>query len=146
MPIGLIDSACLYEVVEALNAKKPTDCHAWAWMGAVEAACAIIGSDNIRLAPSPASSGPASGSYAELTNGLRGYLGTKRPDDPAITASALRNTRSWAMRNPSIIMSWYQQLKVDTPEFTLWLEWAIDNAWKEHAARLGGLFDADLIP
>ncbi len=145
MTIGLLENTCLYEVLETLDMQVPEACHIWAWTGAVEATCVLIESAHLKLAPSPAQDGPASGRFGLLVAGLADILDTVVVTDKDI-ASARTTTRRWARENPKRIALAYDDLLHETPAFIPWLDWFKRNVWTEHARRLGGLFDPYFIP
>src|SRR6266478_9334630 len=85
-----VDGTCLYEVLEALSCRGPEDCHSWAWKGAFEVSCAVLGVEHLRMIPNP-SPGHPSGAFGRLLIDLADILATVEAGPPARSA-AIRKT------------------------------------------------------
>lgn len=116
LTVDLVDSASLYAVYETLSFKDPSDCHKWAWSSSVEVACVIIGSSNVRIAPSPNPAGYPTGPYEVLCRTLGIPAGTTRPPDMA-TKTALKKTKRWVRDNARGMSADYQRMLRDALEF-----------------------------
>jgi hypothetical protein len=145
MTIAYIDSTCLYQIVDVLSRSDPDKCYEWAWKTAIETSCALINSQNVRLAPSPTRDGPASGSFGELTLGLSEFVGIAE-SLPAVRTNAMEATKTWTRNNCDLLLRSHQELLQDQDNFAPWLDWALFNIWEEHSRRLNGLFDPIFIP
>jgi hypothetical protein len=144
MVVGMMDNTCIYEVVEALSSNGPAKCHLWAWKSAVEVTCVIVGSQHLRLAPSPTRDGLPSGQFGQLLLGLSEFVQTAEAA-PAAAKSAKQATKRWLRDHPGRVAETYR-VTARSAEFRAWLDWFTRNVWEEHASRLGGLFDPDFIP
>src|SRR5215217_3971421 len=144
MSEGYIDSASVYEVVEALSYGRPEECAPWAWQGALVTSCALACTENIKVAPNPARPEGASGPYDALLTALGGNLRISQPGEGVVRA-AQETTKKWATQQREVIQTAYEQLK-GTEAFGKWLDWVLPNVWSEHARRLNGLFDPAFIP
>ncbi len=145
MTVGLVDNTCLYEVVRTLSYRSPEECPRWAWKSAVETTCLIVGSQHLRLAPSPTKDGAASGSFGKVLAGLADVLGTVE-STAEVQSAARTNTKRWARGQSVNIRETYHTLMTQDSDFDQWLEWFIGKVWEEHSKRLGGLFDPAFIP
>ena len=145
MTAGLIETICLYEVVEALDASKPEDCHLWSWTSAVEATCALIGSRHLQLAPSPTQDGAASGPLGLILSRLANDVVGVAVPPPGDVRASKSTVKRWAKAHPDLLRNVYADLK-RSKEYDAWLDWFSRNVWIEHANRLGGLFDPSFIP
>ncbi|WP_157252214.1 hypothetical protein [Nonomuraea typhae] len=140
----MIDTASLYEVIEALDRQRPADNHVWAWQSAVEATCMIVFTENLRLAAGPTGEGAASGAYGLLRSRFDGQLAGAAPS-ARVAAAARTGTLRWARRNTLRIRQTKERLERQE-SFQRWLTWCIENAWVEKSARHRGLFDATFVP
>jgi hypothetical protein len=68
--IDLVDSTCIYEVLEVLNASRPEQCHSWAWHSCVEVSCSLLDVENLAMAPSPDLRSAPSGAFGRLIQSL----------------------------------------------------------------------------
>jgi hypothetical protein len=145
MSQGFIDSASIYEIVRITE--QPNANSIWALRSVVELTCLLITSPYITMAPAPGKTAPASGPYGILMEGLieSNLLRTQKLE-PVIEKRALELTKRWVKRNPDKIHSAYEALKADQGNFGSWLDWCVTRAWPEHATRLGGLLNPELIP
>jgi hypothetical protein len=144
MVATMIDTASLYEVIEALDHRRPADNHAWAWQSAVEATCMIIFAQNVRLSAGPTRQAAASGAYGRLRSRFEDHLTTAIP--PAhIQTVARTGTLRWARRNVTHLRQTKDRLERQD-SFQRWLTWCVENAWTEKSARHRGLFDAAFVP
>lgn len=137
---GYIDSASIYSLVQVLSYKRPEECFNWAWESAVQVIAILTNTNHLRLAPSPDSTGEASGPYGELTLGISRLI---RPIEAPqeIRQSAVEATKRWAARNTGRIQSEYQKMKTDEVNFSKWQNWLVAHEWTEHTQRHGALFD-----
>lgn len=141
----IIESTCLYEIVEALDTGRPDGCHEWSWTGAVEATCALAWCDQLRMAPSPTQDRAASGKFGLLMDGIADVAGIADVSE-SVAADARRKTARWAKEHIPAIRDAYENLRTQEPAFPIWLDWFSRNVWQEHSQRLGGLFDPGYIP
>lgn len=151
---GYIDSASIYEVLLALERSDPTESYPLGWNTALNVTSAVMSAKKLRVAPAPASEGGAGGSYSQIMKGLASIASVaKEPNDP-IQAIALRRTMGWASQLPTQDLLRSQltlykkpeaEGKLECSDFPRWLEDHIVWEWREHAARLNGLFDEHFI-
>ena len=144
MTEGFIDSASIYSVVEILTQERPSKCTKWAWGSACQAGIALIGTENLKLAPGPGSFSEASGPYGKLMLGLTSFIGQSSPI-PRKRNQALRKTKEWAKTSSEEVKSAYEDLKADKDNFANWLDWSITHAWVENCKRLGALFNIEFL-
>ena len=143
MAILNIDSASLYQLLPSLQAGSSSVTE-WGWHTSLEVTCSLLSVPTARISPSPSTSQAATGAYDRLNSLLYGIVDHRRPSSDTI-ASALARTRSWIRRDVRQIREYLAELRSDEANFWPWLAWSIRNAWREHATRLDGLFNADFI-
>lgn len=144
MPIHVIDSASLYQLLPTLEAGHTRALTAWSWRTSVEVTCALISASNTRIAPAPAAPKGASGNYAILTKALKSVV-THKPPTARNHQLALQRTKNWASANTPRLKECLASLRADERNYQPWLCWAIRNAWLEHTTRLNGLFNDDFL-
>lgn len=145
MSIGFIDSASLYEIVRITA--QPSNSSRWTLQSAVEVTSLLIDSHHFNVAPAPGTTGLASGPYALLMGRAieSGFVGLYRLE-PKTERTAVKLTKQWVNRNLVRFRNAFERLKSDQTDYEVWLDWAITQAWPEHAMRLGGLFNPQFIP
>jgi len=152
MSEGYIDSATMHEVIAALMHKRPEECYAWAWQGAIETTCTLIGTEHLKLPPAPGFEGATSGLYADFLQILSSIVSRSRPTGD-IEQKARRQAKAWVRRNATGIRSHYEQLKMDKQNFARWLNPNVSDKWTdrwpgfniEHSRRLDGLMDRTFL-
>lgn len=145
MTEGYIDSASTYEIVTTLRLNRILEVYPWAYCTAIEVTALLINAEYLKLAPSPGTSGLASGPYGFLMEKLVGIVSHAKPTE-SIVALSCERTRCWASRNTDLVHNAIISLRADEKNFLKWLEHSIIYAWKEHSVRLGGLFNPEFIP
>ena len=144
--VTFLDSASLYEVVAVFGFGKPSACYPWAWTTAVTVTHALMQAEVLRMAPAPSPAKAAGGTYADVSRRvMEANLVTLRAnggEDPNV----LTTTKRWAAINTSYLQQTLADLLKDEDNFVPWLDRSIRDAWVEHAARLGGLFNAEFTP
>jgi hypothetical protein len=142
---GYIDSSSIYEVLAVLGAKSPEETYPWALQSTIASTSMLMNTYNLKIAPAPDKTGRASGLYGHLIEKLAEFISIYRPKDE-IAQKALQRTKLWAYKNTEKIRRIYSNLRTDDKNFNRWLDRSINNAWLEHAKRLRGLFNTELIP
>jgi hypothetical protein len=141
---GYIDAASMFGIVAALSYKQPHECNRWSWQTAIEASCALIGMNHLKMSPHPSPTSPGSGPFVKLTRAISDIIAQIEPDQQ-VRQSAREKTKAWARRDYRKIRTAYDELWMNE-DFLTWLDNYINYGWRQHSERLGGLFDHSFTP
>jgi hypothetical protein len=145
MTISIIDSASLYQLLPTLEGGATKSVTQWGWQTSVDVTCLLLSVSSARISPAPLPPRIASGPYGLLTSTLASIVSHRRPS-PEHHRTALARTMAWIQMNHSRVRDYLSILHADEANFQPWLRWSVRSAWPEHACRLSGLFDSNLLP